>query len=337
MLHAAGERTLGDIRMRQGRATEALALMESARQVLVDLRSSGYSNKSLPAEIATTEERLARTSVSAGDLDGALRTFQELLRNAEPCDEQAPGGSACRTLAVRLSWTADVYGAMDRPSLGEPEKAAPLYEQALHIQERIAPQDAHDRKARFDLAARYGKLGDVVWRSDPTRALDLYERALATAQSLASKEQVTILRASYLMAITRPLTRLGRTAEARRALSELSKLESGEPPATAYADRLGEIAEQALWPPLLLAEGKREDARRALEKLVQETEQLRGEKPTDLTPVFLLSTYWRDIASISIGDERRRALIRSAEAWHSWPATSFTRREEERDRAAASR
>ena len=38
----------------------------------------------------------------------------------------------------------------------EPSKAAALYEQALHIQERIADLDAHDRQARFDLAARCG-------------------------------------------------------------------------------------------------------------------------------------------------------------------------------------
>ena len=337
MLRSAGERNLAEIRMKQGRVEEALALMESARQTLVDLRSSGYSNKNLAAEIATSEERLARTKVSAGDLDGALSTFQELLRSAKPCGEQIPPDGVCRTLAVWQSAAADVYGALDRPNLGEPGKAAMLYLQAIHIHERLVSQDAQDRKARFDLAGRYGKLGDAVWTSDPKDALGLYERALATAQSLASKEQVTILRASYLVAITRPLIRLGRTAEARKALSELSKLESAEPPATSYADRLGQIEEQALWPPLLVAEGKREDARRALERLTQETEKLHREKPTDLTPVFLLSTYCRDIAAISSGDARRRALMRSADAWHSWPGTSFTRREEERDRAAASR
>jgi tRNA A-37 threonylcarbamoyl transferase component Bud32 len=336
MRHAAGERSLGDIRMKQGRAPEAVALMESARKTLVDLRSSGYSDKDLPAEIATTEERLARTKVFAGDLDGALSTFLGLLADAQPCDEQAPPGGACRILAVRSSWTADVYGAMDRPNLDEPEKAAALYQQALHIQERIAPQDSQDRQARFDLAARYGKLGDVVWRSDPKRALDLYERALATAKALASEEQVSMLRGSYLIAITRPLIQLGRTADARRTLNELSKRESAEQP-TGYADRLGWLQEHALWPPLLLAEGKRDEARRVLENVIQDTEKLRSEKPTDLTPVFLLSNCYRDLAAISTGEQRRQAFLRSAGAWHSWPATSFTRREEQRDLAAASR
>jgi len=48
-----------------------------------------------------------------------------------------------------------------------------LYERAARIAERLAAVGANDRQARFDVAARYGKLGDVVWKSDPRRALEL--------------------------------------------------------------------------------------------------------------------------------------------------------------------
>ena len=41
------------------------------------------------------------------------------------------------------------------------------------------------------------------------------------------------------------------------------------------------------------------------------------------------------LASITTGQERREALLHSAAAWHSWPATSFTMREEQKDLAAA--
>jgi len=33
--------------------------------------------------------------------------------------------------------------------------------------------------------------------------------------------------------------------------------------------------------------------------------------------------------------DRREALLKSAATWHAWPATSFTIREEQKDRAAA--
>lgn len=157
VLRARGERGLGDIRLKQGHTAEALALLQSAKKTLLDLQSSGYGDKGLPGEIAITEDGLARAKVDAGDLDGALSDFQELLRNTPPCE--APPGNGCRTLAGRLSRIADVYGALDRPSLGEPEKAAIFYQQALQLDERIASQDAQNRQARFDLAARYGKLG----------------------------------------------------------------------------------------------------------------------------------------------------------------------------------
>jgi hypothetical protein len=37
------------------------------------------------------------------------------------------------------------------------------------------------------------------------------------------------------------------------------------------------------------------------------------------------------------GKERRDALLKSAAAWHAWPATSYTKREEEKDLLAANK
>src|SRR6185295_11608587 len=47
LLRALGERSLGDILLKQGRAAEALTLMESSTQSLLDLQSSAYSNPDL--------------------------------------------------------------------------------------------------------------------------------------------------------------------------------------------------------------------------------------------------------------------------------------------------
>ena len=200
----------------------------------------------------------------------------------------------------------------------------------------MAAQDSHNRQAQFNLAARCGKLGDAVWRSDPKRALELYERALATAQALASKEQFQILRDSYLNAISRPLIQLGRTAEARKALTESLERASTDPQspgmpivwAKSRSGRCGRVC----WQP-------RASARKpgVLEALIQEPGSLRAGHPDDLAPVYLISGCYRNLASITTGQERREALLRSAAAWHSWPATSFTRREEQKDLAAANR
>jgi tetratricopeptide (TPR) repeat protein len=337
VLRASGATSLGEIRLKQGHAADALALMESARRDLVELRASGSDQANLSSRIESAQRQLARAKVLAGDLEGALSEFQDLLNSAERCNETGPPVPACRALGVLESWTADVYAATDRPNLNEPEKAAALYEHALHIQERIAAQDDQDRQARFDLAARYGKLGDAVWMSDPARALDLYERALATAKALVSNEQFEIFRDSYDYAIIRPLIQLHRIAEARRVLTGVSKKarDAAQAPNAEYVDRLSEIDLGLVWSRLLLEEGKREEAGRALRETVSGLEALRVERPDDLTPVFRLSQAYRALAAISDRPTRREALLSSARAWHSWPSTSFTRREEQRDLLAA--
>jgi len=259
-----------------------------------------------------------------------------MLRTGEPCPDEGPPGPACRTLGYRLERTGDVYAAVDRPNLNEPAKAAELYARSLRIQERIAGVDANDRQARFDLAARCGKLGDAIWAQDPKRALALYDRALASAKDLVSTEQFEILRGSYLLAISRPLIRLGRAADARKALAEA--LERAKTDAqSAYADHLGEISTRMEFPALLIAEGKRADARRALTDVIREFEALRPGHPDDLVLIHYFSRSCRELAAIADGQERQEALLRSAAAWHSWPATSFTRREEQKDLAAARR
>ena len=66
-------------------------------------------------------------------------------------------------------------------------------------------------------------------------------------------------------------------------------------------------------------------------------EKLRADHPNDLTEVYYLSQAYRELAAMSAWQERRDALLKSAAAWHSWPATSYTRREEQKDLAAANR
>jgi eukaryotic-like serine/threonine-protein kinase len=334
MLRALGVRGLGDVLLRQGHTADALASLESARRTLIDLQASHYNDARLSDEIAITRERLARARVYAGDLDGAAADLQALLRDTPPCPAENPSSPQCRTLAVRLLWTGDVYAAVDRPNLHDPARAASLYEEAVHIRERQAALDDHDRQARFDLAASYGKLGDAVWPSDPKRALNLYDRALGTAKTLASKEQLEILRDSYLQAISRPLADLHRFEEARSALSEV--LERGKTDATSqYEDRLSELFAKTMWCRLLRAEGRPDEARPVLDQIIRDLRILQASHPDSLEAMAYLSDAYRLLASITSGAERRDALLKSAAAWHSWPATSFTRREEQHDLAAA--
>jgi tetratricopeptide (TPR) repeat protein len=331
---ATANRSLGDIRQKEGNSREAVEFLEAARNELTVLQSSGYTNPTFARDFHEIRMRLARARVFTGDLDGAVNEFLDYLKNAPPCHEEDAPGPACRYLAVWLTWTADVYGAVDRPNLGEPDKAAVLYERAVRIAERLAAADANDRQARFDLAARYGKLGDVVWKSDPRRALQLYEKALATARGLVSKEQFDMLQGSYQTAISRPLIQLGRLAEARRVTVKNLEAARREAP-NSYADLLGELEVRLIWARLLLAERKRAEAQGVLEQLIHDAEGIRASHPQDLSPTFYLSAFHRLVASITTGEERRNALLASAATWRAWPATSYTKREEQKDLTAA--
>lgn len=77
------------------------------------------------------------------------------------------------------------------------------------------------------------------------------------------------------------------------------------------------------------------EARNRLRQSIAEFEKRHIEHPSDLTPLFFVSNSYRKLASMTVGGECREALLRSAAAWHSWPATSYTRREEQKDLSAA--
>jgi len=332
-MHARAGLNLGEVRFQQGRATDALALFEGATKGLRDFQARQGTDATV-GEMASLQRRAARTRARLGDLDGALDGFEEILRNEAPCDLGHPIPAPCRNLAIDLSWTADVYGAVDRPNLGQPQKAEQLYERAITILESLAGVDLNDRQARFDLAARYGKLADAVWQSDPERALRLYEKAMSTALQLVSKDQMRQIQEAYWNAISRPLLSLGRTAEARHALSDAL---GAFVTLAAYDDRLTLLDLQKLWARLLVKEGKRAESERALDAAIQEGESLRASHPNDLRPIFFLSNLYREAAATTEGARRREALLHSAAAWHSWPSTSFTAREEQSDLAAAQR
>ena len=331
LMHSRAAWNLAQAMLAKGFPTEALAVLDPAIRSLRELQARQGANPVIAGELEVGLQNAARARVREGDLDGAAAAFQELLQTAPACDLAAPKPRECRLRWTRLSWVADVYAAVDRPNLGQPEKAAPLYERAIEVLESICRADPEDGRSHFDLAGRYGKLGDAVWRSDPKRALDLYAKAMTTAEALVSKEQIGNLRGSYLGSISRPLVLLGRTAEARRAMTELRELEG---PAKSYEDRLGDLDNQATWGRLLVAEGNRLEAERTLLEAIRNAEVLRQERPKDLAAIFFLSILCRELAGITSPEGRREALQRSAAAWHSWPPTSFTVREEQRDLAA---
>jgi hypothetical protein len=332
-VRASAALNLGEIRFWQGHLSDALSLFESGVSGLRDFQARS-GNAAAADKVFGLETQVLRTRARLGDLDGAAAGFEALLPTRAPCDVNHPAPVACRNLAIDSSWAADVYGAADRPHLGEYDKAAALYERSIAILESMAAADPRDRQVRFDLAGRYGKLADVIWQKDPKRSLELYERAMSTAAELSSPGQRQQIQVAYWNAVSRPLLSLGRTGEARQALD--SALKAMAKPDD-YDDELAVLDLQMLWGRLLAKEGKREESQTTLTTAIEHGEALRRGHPNDLRPIYYVSNLYRELASATTGEQRRNALGLSAAAWHSWPSTSYTRKEEQNDLAAAHR
>jgi hypothetical protein len=113
--------------------------------------------------------------------------------------------------------------------------------------------------------------------------------------------------------------------------------EDQEPNAQSYSDRIGGLEVQTLWARLLMKEGRQVDAEHTMGAAIQSAIQLHTAHTNDLSGIYYLSQCYRELAAMTTGEHRRKALLGSAAAWHKWPATSFTKREEQRDIAAAGR
>jgi len=70
-------------------------------------------------------------------------------------------------------------------------------------------------------------------------------------------------------------------------------------------------------------------------EVIRDLQGLQSSHPDSLEAIWDLSTAYRLLATMTEGRARNDALLASAEAWHAWPATSYTTREEQQDRAAA--
>ena len=163
-IHGDAEVQISEVLFQQGQGSEALALLEGVTKQLRGFQSRQGMDAAVSRALRELEYKALRDRARLGDLYGALVGFEEILRNLEPCDLNHPIPAPCRNLALLLSWAADVHGALDRPNLGQPEKAAPLYERSIAIVESLTGADSKDRQIHFDLAARYGKLGDAVFQ-----------------------------------------------------------------------------------------------------------------------------------------------------------------------------
>jgi tetratricopeptide (TPR) repeat protein len=160
---------------------------------------------------------LAMGLKARGDLEEALQAVREAAIVLEPPPDEK-SASRAMNFAMALIDQATILGDVNRVSLGRFEEAIPLFEQGVKIVEDLASQDPNDSNSRGPLAAGEIRLAAILRDSDPERALATYRHALLRLAEDKSNSRARRDEVRALCGSTYPLRRLGRVAEARRAL-----------------------------------------------------------------------------------------------------------------------
>ena len=152
-----------------------------------------------------------------GNLDEALEAIDEAARRLEP----PPGVNdlgRTNNFITALSRKGAILGDPEGISLGRTEEAVAVLERAFRMADEIAHLDPNDFTPRGRLATAGIRLGNVLQRSDPRRALAIYDHTLSR---LAEVKNNVKARREEIMALSRssyPLATLGRKAEAHQRL-----------------------------------------------------------------------------------------------------------------------
>ena len=154
---------------------------------------------------------------SSGELDQALQAIHESVRLLEPPPDEK-GLGRHQTYGLALIREAQILGEDQAISLNRPEEAIERLEQALKSSEAFASLDASDFLGQNRIYSVKTKLAAILWHTQPARALELYDDALARLSLLKSNGGTVRNEITALSASTYPLMQLGKRAEARRRL-----------------------------------------------------------------------------------------------------------------------
>ncbi len=152
-----------------------------------------------------------------GDLEEALKTIQEAVHLLEPA---GGNGAVGRTLNYVLILTAEgwILGDNNTVNLGRTKEALEPLSRAFEIADKLVHQDMKDQSTRGRLAASGLALADILRRSDPKRALAVYDHVLRHLAEIQNNVSFLRYEVNVLARSADPLSRLGRPDDGRRRL-----------------------------------------------------------------------------------------------------------------------
>jgi tetratricopeptide (TPR) repeat protein len=271
-----------------------------------------------------------------GDLDGALNAIQQARSSAERATYPSPTSRMLDFYGVLLR-EGLILGDDGGVSLDRQADAVEPLQQAFDLTDATARLDPDDSVSRSRAGTSGRELGNVLRRSNPQRAMVMYDLAIGRLREIPHNVKARRDEALALAESSYPLHRLHRTGEARQridaALTMLS--ETQDLPAdrmTLDSPGYSVLRAQAH---LVDEEGKPQEALNLLEELLDKVMRSGPDPQNDLRDAAALSHLYRDVIAFSarVGDTQtaERTSGRNLDLWRQWerrlPGNSFVLRE----------
>ena len=164
------------------------------------------------------------TARRQGDLDEALRNIDASVRAYTPGDGN-PDHSALMGYTFALIRLGRVLGDEHGLSLGRKKEATDALQRAFDLADEFAHRDPNDQASRNRIGLAAVDLGKILQRTDPERAVALYDHLLVHAAEIKENQSFRRFEVSALAGSADALRRLGRRGEARDRINQaLSRL-----------------------------------------------------------------------------------------------------------------
>ncbi len=259
-----------------------------------------------------------------GDLDGALQAAQKTVELQEA---QAAGGHASlrANLADALYSEGMILGKQDaEPSLGRSREALAAFQRGFDIGEELAKMDPLDYLGRRTVLMHGLEIGNILRHSDPQKALEVYDHALARIREAKTNVSTQIYSADLLAASSYAARWTGREEDSHRRIEQAfqllrdahlypaDKVEPMSPSEDVMRALADEYAET----------GQTAQAIAAYQELLAKLMAWKPDLENDLRDATCISRAWTALALLlrrnGQADEAARLEGQRAELWDHW-------------------
>lgn len=179
----------------------------------------------IPGPRAQCFNTLAVALMDSGDVPGALSAMQEARRQMEQVrrEDRHPRYIAAILGEVR-SREGIILGDEESVGLNRPLEAAAALQEAFDALEDLAQKNAKDAEDRSDQALDGWHLGNILRRTDPRRAFEVYEHALVRIREVPNDVAARRTEALLLAGSSYAARRLHREDDARTRIDTAFRL-----------------------------------------------------------------------------------------------------------------